>query len=672
MGKAKVRPSRTLGVSISVLRSIVCAVQFPPAKYDNFKATNIRVFSYLLWRSNSKLFSSPCYVRIRMKKDHQNLITSWDKKFAEFILAAQYVGLDTETVSLTDKTMVGFSIAVYDKSYYIPVRDHVLENMPIERAQVLLEIILTNCTIILHNSGFDLPVIDKFGLDISLIHGVHDTLLMANLVDENIRHGLKGLVKRYFHYTMTELKELCGTGQKRISFADAPKEKYLYACDDAYYTLKLFHYLTDRLIDDRKPAWVYAKIERPLLHVVADMHSKGITIDVQKVKEIKDKCEGIISLSETKLRIEMGDEINFGSTQQLKKYFIDERHMPIIKTSPKTGNPSMDKEVLEKYSETNAVAKTLLEYRKYSKIMSTFIPALTPSEWDLKTMTGKIHASFNQAGTTSGRFSSSRPNMQNIPRTNDDDHDDMRIREAIVPDPGEILIGADYSQIELRVLAHFSQDPNLVKAYNEGKDIHQQTADACGCSRYDAKTVNFGLVYGMGSKTLAKKIKVSVDQAQQYIDRYFDTYAGVKKFWAESEKNFVDFGFVETLSGRKRRRSDNFEAKDTYDQGGEVRSATNAIIQGSAADLLKMAMVSMHSRLKEFNARIISTVHDEVLVSCPIKYAKCCYDIVKSSMMKAGKDLSVPVDVSIKFGRSWEEAHGDGIKLEDFKNDFKK
>lgn len=600
----------------------------------------------------------------------RKLVTSFNGVFSEALLTANPVSIDTETISLTDKTMVGFSVAYNNESYYIPVRDNILDNMPIEEAQRILQAIIDGSTVVFHNSAFDLHVLHKFGIDISHPHSVHDTLLMANLVNENIRHGLKSLVKRYFHYTMTELKEFCGTGQKRISFADAPKEKWKYGADDAYWTLRLFLYLTTKLIEDKKPAWVYSQIERPLLHVVASMHINGININVEKVKEIKDKCEGIIALAETKLRIEMGDKINFSSTQQLKKYFIDERHMPVIKQSSKTGNPSMDKEVLEKYAETNAVAKTLLEFRKYSKIMSTFIPALSPQEWDLSTMSGKIHANFNQAGTTSGRFSSSRPNMQNIPRANEEDG--IKIREAIIPDTGEILIGADYSQIELRVLAHFSQDSNLIKAYNENKDIHQQTADACGCSRYNAKTVNFGLVYGMGSKTLAKKIKVSVEEAQQYIDRYFDTYSKVKEFWTESEKKFKEQGFVETLSGRKRRLSDNFDAKDSYDQGGEIRSATNAIIQGSAADLIKMAMVSMYPRLKEFNARIISTVHDEILVSCPVKYANACLVAIKSSMMEVGKTLTVPIDVKIQFGRSWEEAHGDGISLKEFKDDSKK
>ena len=581
-------------------------------------------------------------------------------------MKGKIVAVDTETVSLDDRTLVGFSIAYDNISKYYPIAHNKVENCDKRESMKMLQDIIENNKIIFHNSAFDIPVLVAWGIPEESFKNIEDTLVIAQLLNDNIRHGLKGLTKRYLHHTMVELKEIVGSGKKRISVADADSRILDYAAEDAEYTLKLYHYLYPRLQQDKKVFQVYAQIERPLLQVIGNMHISGINIDVRKVKEIKDKCESIISLSDAKLKIEMGEDINFSSTQQLKKYFIDKQQMPIIKQSAKTGKPSMDKEVLEKYAETNGVAKTLLEYRKYTKIMSTFIPALTPSDWDLESMRGKIHASFNQAGTTSGRFSSSRPNMQNIPRANEEDG--IKIREAIIPDEGEILIGADYSQIELRVLAHFSHDMNLTKAYNVNKDIHQQTANACGCSRYNAKTVNFGLVYGMGARTLAKKIKVSVEEAQQYIDRYFDSYPGVKEFWAKAEEDFKELGFVETLSGRKRRRSDNFEAKDSYDQGGEVRSATNAIIQGSAADLMKIAMINMYSQLKKYNARIISTVHDEVLVSCPIEYAQSCYNAIKSSMMEAGKDLSVPVDIAIEFGRNWEEAHGDGIKLKEFSN----
>jgi len=572
---------------------------------------------------------------------------------------SSWIALDTETESLVDKTMVGFSLSDGKHTYYLPTNDRVLENVPKEEAILLLNSLFTRKKIIFHNSSFDIPVLAKFGADTSRLY-CDDTLIIINLLDENMRHGLKFLVKRYFDYQMTELKEICGTGKSRISFADVKtKDKVLYAKDDALWTFKLYQRLIKELEADKELMKVYREVEQPLLKIVGDMHSQGILIDVAKVKEIADICKKKIDLNEQKLKIVMGD-INFNSPKQLKEYFIDKLHLPVLKNSKRTNAPSVDKEVLKAYADMNTEAKLLLEYRKYMKIYTTFIPALTPSGFDIETMTGKIYPSFNQAGTVSGRFSSSRPNMQNIPRK-----DELEIRQTILPDKGQILIGADYSQIELRVLAYFSQDPNLVKAYIENKDIHEQTAKACGVNRQEAKTINFGLVYGMRNKTLAKQINKSLKEAQQYIERYFHTYQFVKKFWQDAETQYKKFGFVKTVTGRKRHRSRRFFTMDDFDQGGEIRSATNSIIQGSAADIIKLAMIYMASRLAEFNARIISTVHDEVLVSCPLKHANSCYQIVKSSMLRAGKLLApIPVDIDIKYGRTWEEAHGDGIDEE--------
>ncbi len=589
-------------------------------------------------------------------------IVDYPIKLLGDIKKAKLVALDTETISLEDRTMVGFSVAYEGIVFYVPVADKFLKNMTVTKAQYLLYFILKECRVVFHNSSFDIPVIKNFGVGIPEDLIIEDTVIMANLIDENVRHGLKALTKQYFNYQMTELKEVCGTGKKRIGFHEVEDEsKVKYACDDARYTLKLYHKLSEQLCKDVAVTKIYTDIEQPLLNAVAQMHINGVRIDVQQVMEISNICKKKIDVSEAKLKILMGKDINFGSSKQLREYFIDKCHMPVLKQSSKTGAASVDKEVLELYAETNSEAKLLLEFRKYSKIHSTFIPALTPKKWDSETMTGFIHASFNQAGTVSGRFSSSRPNMQNIPR----DDKEFNIRATIIPEKNHILIGADYSQIELRVLAHFSQDTNLLIAYNNNKDIHQQTADALGIDRYPAKTINFGIVYGMGCRTLGKQVKVTPEEAQRFIDKYFETYPGVKTFWKEAEDNFRIQGYVETLSGRKRRRSQHFFSKDDYEQGAEVRSAINSIIQGTAADLIKASMVDMHRRLKPFGAKLILTVHDEVLVSCPMKYAKACQDIVKSSMMKAGECLSVPVGVDIKFGRTWAEAHGDGIKLKD-------
>jgi len=574
------------------------------------------------------------------------------------------VSIDTETISLTDKTVVAFSYTIDNQTTVIPVRMNTTPNIPIKQAQKLLIELIQNNTVVFHNSSFDIPVLIKFGISWDIFTKassegrIDDTLVMASLIDENIPHGLKSLVKRYFLHEMTEYKALCGTGKKQIPFEDIPWDKAKhYAGEDAEWTLQLYHMLHSSMKPFPALMDLYYKIERPLLIIVADMHIHGITIDVKKVKEISEICQHQIELLETKLRITMGD-INYNSPKQLKEYFIDKKHLPVIRTSHKTKQPSVDKEVLTVYAETDIDAKMLLDYRHYTKLYSTFIPALTPTEWDINTWKGKIYANFNQSATSSGRFSSSNPNMQNIPN-----EDTLGIRKCIVADEGQILVGADYSQIELRILAHFSKDINLMKAYHEGMDIHQQTANACGIERYHAKTINFGLVYGMGAKTLAKRINVAPEEAQQYMDRYFSTYPGVKTFWKDVEEAVRGQGYVKTAYGRTRRRTIYFHAKDDYDQGSEIRSITNAVIQGTAADLMKKAMVTMYTQLYPLGARIVSTIHDEVIVSTPEKYAEKVKDIVYTSMIEAGKILTVPIEVDIKYGHNWQEAHGEGIEL---------
>jgi DNA polymerase-1 len=608
------------------------------------------------------------------------------------------IAIDTETVSLTNKTLVAFSWSDGKKTVSVPVRMNTTKNMPIVVARVLLQGLILNNKIIFHNSSFDIPVLAKFGIAPKLFTDVEDTVIIANMVNENIQHGLKKLVKSFLGIQMKEYKEVCGSGKKQVAFADVPwKEAEMYSKEDAYFTYKIYGLLYPRLLQDGKLFKLYNEVEKPLLLTVADMHINGVTINAKRIKEISDTCQKKIRLTGKKLQKLMGrvidfdytpkfkaaslstkererewmkqflkdKKININSTKQLRAYFITLKNMPEMKFSKKTHAPAVDKEVLEIYAETNKEAKLLLEYRKYAKTYSTFIPALTPKEYDLDTWRGKIYASFNQAGTTSGRFSSSRPNLQNIPIHGDE----FKIRGCIIADEGQILIGADYSQIELRVLAHFSKDKNLMKAYQEGLDIHQQTADACGVPRAPtAKTINFGLVYGMGAKTLSKRIECNVEQARQYMNKYFTAYPGVKIFWKEAERSLKERGYTETFFGRKRRRTIFFWAKDTFDQGSEIRSAINAVIQGTSADLMKIAMVAMFPQLQKVGARIISTVHDEVIVSCPKNKAEKAYHIIVDSMLDAGKDLAVPIGVDCKFGRTWEEAHGDdGVKIKDLK-----
>ena len=557
--------------------------------------------------------------------------------------------IDTETISLEDRTLVGFSCADNSHAEYYPIAHNKFPNSDKMKCKKMLQEIVDTCTIVFHNSSFDVPVLTNWGIDFSKVD-IHDTLIIANLLDENVRHGLKVLSKRYLGYTMIELKEIVGTGKNRISVADADKRILKYAADDAMQTLKLYEYLYPRLLQDKKLFKLYNEIEKPLLSIVADMHLNGVMIDAQKVKNIKNLCAQKVKIALEKLEFVMPD-VNYNSTKQLREFFIRKENMFVLKETKK-GAPAMDKEVLMVYAETNVAAKLLLEYRKYAKILSTFIPAMTPKIIDIETGKGKIYPSFNQSGTTSGRFSSSRPNFQNIPKDKD-----LDFRACIVAEEGHVLIGYDYSQIELRILAHVSQDFNLMKAYRENLDIHQLTADACGISRDKAKTVNFGIVYGMHNKTLGKRIKVSPDDAQRHIDTYMQTYSAIKPFWEHAEEQVRLNGYVETIFGRKRHRTREFGAKDRFDQSREIGSMTNSIIQGSGADILKTAMVSMYPLLTPLGARIVACVHDEILVSCPKEKQQQGNKIVRECMLKAASILSVPMQISGNIGGSWRDVH---------------
>ncbi len=572
------------------------------------------------------------------------------------------ISIDTETKSLTDKTIVAISFTNEHTTKVLPIRMNTTKNVEIKYAQEYVKTILKEYKVVFHNSAFDIPALVLLGVPLEDFKDVEDTVIISQLLNENIRHGLKSLTKRYFHHTMTTYKEVCGTGKKQIPFEDVDWDKAKdYSGQDAYWTYKLFKELYPQLEKDKTLLKIYEDIEKPLLIVVADMHINGINIDVNKVKEISDLCLQNINKIKERLDVYFGEDFNVNSTKQLREYFIDNLKKPTLKVSEKTNNPSVDKEVLEKYAETSMEAKLILDYRKYTKLYSTFIPALTPEHFNFKTCRGKIYASFNQAGTVSGRFSSSAPNMQNIPR----EKDEFGIRETIIADDGQILVGADYSQVELRVLAHVSQDKNLLLAYQKGNDIHTMTANACGITRDEAKRVNFGIAYGMGAKTLGKRIEKSYDEAQEYIERYHKTYPNVVAFWNSAKQCIETKGYTTTVIGRKRRISKEFFDKDDYQKGMEIRSMTNHIIQGTAADMMKIAMVNMYPKLKKIGARIILTCHDEVVVSTPKNKAKEVKKIITNSMLEAGKMLTLPVEIDIKYGKSWKDTHGEGIDLEE-------
>jgi len=561
------------------------------------------------------------------------------------------VSLDTETRSLKDKTLVAITISDAKSDKIIPVRMNTTKNWDKDKVIEYMTELISNNKIVFHNSSFDIPVLVKYGIPLACFKDIEDTLVLANLHDERIRHGLKSLTKRYLHRHPKSYKEVAGRGKKQVDFCDVEWElAKSYAIADSRNTFDLYNYLITHIDKDVYDK-VYCKIERPLLIVVADMHLSGVTVDVMKVQQLGQKFKTRMEQAEKELKKRIPD-VNINSSKQLREYFIDKLGMPVLKRSFKTDKPSVDSEVLEKYAETNNIARHILDYRKWMKLNSTFIPALTPEKYNLSTMRGKIYPNFNQSATTSGRFSSSEPNFQTVPH-----EDNLELRSTIVAEEGNVLIGADYSQIELRVLAEVSQDQNLMSAYLDKKDIHQLTANACGVERYDAKTINFSIIYGIGIRSLAKKLGTSFVNTDFYVTKYHKNYPNIKRFWEETKHMAKTKGYVETLFGRKRHLSKDFHAKTEPAQYGEMRSLINAVIQGTAADMMKIALASMWQPLRDIDARIVATVHDEVIVECPEKYKEQAYKIIADSMTNAGSGLKVPILVDIKIGNTWMEVH---------------
>ena len=581
------------------------------------------------------------------------------EKYLQEIESAKILATDTETVSLQDKTLVGFSYAYLVKGkvkrYYIPVKHNKIKNMPQSGWKKLLRAIANHPIVVFHNFAFDSQVLFKLGYKMKYIP--HDSMIIAHLLDENNSVGLKKLVKRLLKHDMLTFKEICGTGKKQISFANVVDPVIIerYASSDSEYTLKVFLKLYHELQKDKQLFILYEALERPLLPVVASMHNHGITVDVKKVKEIKKHCEEFQKTYKELLN-KRTQNINLNSSKQLREYFIDKLNMPVIKRSRKTDAPSVDSEVLKVYSTKCRDAEYILKYRYYSKLLSTFIPALTPQIHQNSTKSGKwggkIFPSFNQAATTSGRFSSSNPNMQNIPL-----EDKLGIRECIIAEPGHVLIGADFSQQELRLAAHFSQDPTMITAFKEGKNMHTITAKAVNCSKKQSKVINFSILYGVGAKTLAKNLDTSVEKAMEYIEKYYDTYPKVREFIINARQKAYEQGYLQTFMGRKRHINSKFDYLDEYQKGAELRSMVNAVIQGSGADLLKASMVMIHKEIQKYKACIISTVHDELILSCPKEHAEQVKKIVEKCMVNSGIGLRVPMKVEVKSGKSWGEVH---------------
>ncbi len=587
-------------------------------------------------------------------------------KIIKLASKSKIIAIDTETTGLDymDADLVGVSLSYEPgKAFYIPF-GHEKQDAPQLKEKVVInkfKPFLQKATdkIIGQNIKFDRNILARYGIKIDSIK--NDTMMMSYVLDASAtRHNLDALSSYYLDYKTSTFEEVAGKGVKQVTFDKVPLDLATdYAAEDADITLRLYETLEPKLNAIKPLQKLIEEIEIPLIEVLSDMEQNGTQLNSKILASQSKDLESRIKKLE-KLAYEIaGEEFNLGSTKQLREIFFEKLNYRIIKKTP-GGQPSTDEKVLQELAEEYELPKVLLEHRTLSKLKSTYTDKL-PGQ--ISSNTGKVHTSFHQAVTTTGRLSSSDPNLQNIPiRT----EDGRRIRQAFEATKGNKIISADYSQIELRVMAHLSKDEGLLEAFNQGEDIHAKTAsevfdvsleEVTPDLRRNAKAINFGLIYGISAFGLGKQLGINRNLAAEYMGMYFEKYPGVKAYM-ESTKDFArDSGYIETLFGRRLYLRD-INASNAIRRQASERVAINAPVQGSAADIMKIAMINAHSALKKskLKAKLTLQVHDELIVDSPKGETEKVVKLLTKSMQDA-VNLDVPLEVDIGIGNNWDQAH---------------
>ena len=579
---------------------------------------------------------------------------------------AKTIAIDTETTGLDymDTDLVGISLSYKPgEAYYIPInhQDDTVNQLKLNVVLDALKPVLESSKnkIIGQNIKFDRNVLAKYGIYISSIK--NDTMMMSYVLDASAtRHNLDALSSYYLNYKTSTFEDVAGKGVKQVTFDQVPIEEATnYAAEDADITLRLYEELNPKLESVESLKKLNDEIEIPLIEVLSEMEQNGAILNSKILSSQSKDLENRIKKLEKKAYEIAGEEFNLGSTKQLREIFFDKLNYRIIKKTP-GGQPSTDEKVLVELAEEYELPGVLLEHRTLSKLKSTYTDKL-PGQ--ISETTGKVHTSFHQAVTTTGRLSSSDPNLQNIPiRT----EDGRRIRQAFEPSKGHRFISADYSQIELRIMAHISKDVGLLQAFQEGEDVHSKTAsevfdvaieEVTADLRRNAKAINFGLIYGISAFGLGKQLGISRNLAAEYMAMYFEKYPGVKKYM-ESTKDFASQnGYVETLFGRRLYLRD-INASNAIRRQASERAAINAPVQGTAADIMKIAMIKTHQAIKAENvkAKLILQVHDELILDTPKKEIDSVINLLTDSMMGAAS-LDVPLEIDVGVGDNWDQAH---------------
>ena len=574
----------------------------------------------------------------------------------QVLMQAKAVSMDTETTGTEalDARLVGMSFAVEEgEAWYVPV---VQDENIVEEFRPFYE-----CPDILkvgQNIKYDLQVLRNYG--IRLAGPMADTMIAHYLLHPEMRHGMDYLAEAYLRYRTIPITELIGSGKQQKSMADlSPEEIRVYACEDADITLRLHHLFLPQL-KEQNLLPLFEDLEMPLVAVLAEMERNGVCLDTAALHETSGKFTRLMEDLEKEIHALAGMEFNIASPKQVGEVLFDRLQITSKPKKTKTGQYVTSEDVLESLRSKHPIVEKILEHRGVKKLLGTYVDALPLL---INPRTGHIHTSFNQTITTTGRLSSSNPNLQNIPVR---DAMGKEVRKAFVSCPGDLFFSADYSQIELRIMAHLSQDANLIDAFMQGHDIHTATAakifkkelsEVTADERRKAKTANFGIIYGISAFGLAERMGVSRTEAKQLIDEYFITYPGVKAYMDRSIAMAREEGFTTTLWQRRCYLPD-INSHNATVRGYAERNAINAPIQGTAADIIKVAMVRIHKRMQAegVQSRMILQVHDELNFSVPPHEKETIQRIVIEEMQAAAQ-LRVPLIADCGWGENWLEAH---------------
>ncbi len=592
----------------------------------------------------------------------QAMLDAW----LERLQTADLIAFDTETTSLNylEARIVGVSFAVTPgEAAYVPLA-HDYPGAPdqLNREQVLAQLrpLLEDSTRpkVGQHLKYDLHVLANHSIALNGIR--HDTLLQSYLLDSIARHDLDSLAERHLKLRTIHYEDVAGKGAKQLTFNQVALEQAgPYAAEDADVALRLHHCLWPRLQAESELKRLYEELEIPLISVLARMERLGVLVDAPLLRrQSGELAQRLWDLEQQAYEL-AGQNFNLGSPKQLQAILFEQMKLPVGKKTP-GGQPSTAEEVLQELALDYPLPRVILEHRGLSKLKSTYTDRL-PEQ--IHSTTGRVHTSYQQAVASTGRLSSSDPNLQNIPIRSPEGR---RIRQAFVPEPGWVMLAADYSQIELRIMAHLSGDQGLLQAFASGTDVHRATAaEVFGLTpdevsteqRRSAKAINFGLIYGMSAFGLARQLGIERSAAQDYVNRYFSRYPGVKTYMDDTRRLAAEQGYVETVFGRRLYLPD-IRARNAQTRQAAERAAINAPMQGTAADIIKRAMLAVDHWLQQSGlpVRMLMQVHDELVFEADPAVVATASEHIRV-LMSAAADLKVALEVDIGIGKNWDEAH---------------